>query len=149
MKTNKDSSLPRFLGIDYGERNIGLALGYNGLTMPLKTISNKTDRDAIFEINRVVIENKIGNIVVGIPLTAENKDTKESLIVRRFAKNLKTITKRPVIFQNEFGTSKKALEEAVSLDIPKKRRSANDHLAASLILKTFFDENGYTNSEDK
>lgn len=141
MSTKKDQPLHRFLGIDYGEKNIGLALGYNGLTMPLKTISNKTPRDAIFEINRVIIENKIETVVIGIPLTAENKETKESLIVRRFAKNLKTMTKRPVIFQNEFGTSVNALREAISLDIPKKRRASNDPLAACLILKTFFDEN--------
>ncbi len=141
MKTNRDTSLPRFLGIDYGERNIGLALGHNNLTMPIKTVSNKTDRDAIFEINKVIIENKVGNIVIGIPLTAEGKETKESLVVRRFAKNLKTITKRPVIFQNEFGTSKNALKEAISLDVSQKKRRANDHLAATLILKTFFEEN--------
>ena len=147
MKTNQDSALPRFLGIDYGEKNIGLALGYNGLTMPLKTVSNKTDRDAIFEINKVIIENKVGNIIIGIPLTAENKETKESLIVRRFAKNLKTISKRPVIFQNEFGTSKDALKEAISMDVPKKRRASNDHLAACLILKTFFEENDISNDQ--
>lgn len=148
MKTNKDTSLPRFLGIDYGERNIGIALGDNGLAMPLKTVSNKTDRDAIFEINKVIIENKVGNIVIGVPLTAEGKETKESLIIRRFAKNLKTISKRPVIFQNEFGTSKNALKEAISLDVSQKKRRANDHLAATLILKKFFDEN-YFDSENK
>lgn len=148
MKTNKDTSLPRFLGIDYGERNIGIALGDNGLAMPLKTVSNKTDRDAIFEINKIIIENKVGNIVIGVPLTAEGKETKESLIIRRFAKNLKTISKRPVIFQNEFGTSKNALKEAISLDVPKKRRRGNDHLAASLILKVFFDENEI-NTQDR
>lgn len=141
MKVTKNTTLPNYLGIDFGETNIGLAIGNNGLTAPLKIISNKTMRDALFEINKVVIENKIGNIVIGIPLTADDKETKESLIVRRFANNLKTVTKRPVIFQNEFGTSKRSLEEAISLDVPKKRRSSNDHLAASLILKTFFEEN--------
>ncbi len=144
MKIDKNTELPNYLGVDFGETNIGLAIGNNGLTAPLKIISNKTARDALFEINKVVIENKIGNIVIGIPLTADNKETKESLLVRRFANNLKTVTKRPVIFQNEFGTSKRSLEEAISLDVPKKRRATNDHLAASLILKTFFDENSDT-----
>jgi putative holliday junction resolvase len=144
VKIDKNTELPNYLGVDFGETNIGLAIGNNGLTAPLKIISNKTARDALFEINKVVIENKIGNIVIGIPLTADNKETKESLLVRRFANNLKTVTKRPVIFQNEFGTSKRSLEEAISLDVPKKRRATNDHLAASLILKTFFDENSDT-----
>lgn len=141
MTLNKNLELPNFLGIDFGETNIGLAIGNNGLTSPLKIISNKTTKDALYEINKVVIENKIGNIVIGLPLTADDKETKESQIVRRFANNLKTVTKRPVIFQNEFGSSMRSLEEAISLDVPKKKRATNDHLAASLILKMFFDEN--------
>jgi RNase H-fold protein (predicted Holliday junction resolvase) len=45
-----------------------------------------------------------------------------------------------VFLQNEFGTSKEALKEAVDLDIPKKKRKSNDSLAAALILKMYFDE---------
>ena len=146
MKVNKDESLPNFLGVDYGESNIGLAIGNNGIVIPLKIVSTKTAQDAMFEINKVVIENRVGNIIVGLPLTSDNKETRESVIVRRFANTLKTITKRPVIFQNEFGTSKRALEEALDLDVPKKKRATNDHLAAALILKMFFEENEETHN---
>lgn len=146
MKVNKDESLPNFLGVDYGESNIGLAIGNNGIVTPLKIVPTKTGQDAMFEINKVVIENRVGNIIVGLPLTSDNKETRESVIVRRFANTLKTITKRPVIFQNEFGTSKRALEEALDLDVPKKKRATNDHLAAALILKMFFEENEETHN---
>lgn len=146
MKVNKDESLPNFLGVDYGESNIGLAIGNNGIVTPLKIVPTKTAQDAMFEINKVVIENRVGNIIVGLPLTSDNKETRESVIVRRFANTLKTITKRPVIFQNEFGTSKRALEEALDLDVPKKKRATNDHLAAALILKMFFEENEETHN---
>lgn len=146
MKVNKDESLPNFLGVDYGESNIGLAIGNNGIVTPLKIVPTKTAQDAMFEINKVVIENRVGNIIVGLPLTSDNKETRESIVVRRFANTLKTITKRPVIFQNEFGTSKRALEEALDLDVPKKKRATNDHLAAALILKMFFEENEETHN---
>jgi putative Holliday junction resolvase len=136
----QDPNLPNILGIDYGEAHIGLALGVNDIVAPLKVVMAKDQKIALFEVNRVVMENKIGLIVIGLPLTAEGKETKESLVIRRFAKTLRTVTKRPVVFQNEFGTSKAALKEALDIDIPMKKRALNDHLAAALILKEYFNE---------
>lgn len=140
MKKSKDINLPNDLGIDYGDSNIGLALGNNNLASPLKIVSNKNQPSAINEISRIVVENKIGTLVVGLPLSPNGKETKQSLKVRKFTKILKTVTKRPVVFQNEDSTSINALEEAIELDISKKKRKTNDHLAATLILKRYYDE---------
>ena len=140
MKEDTNKKPANVLGIDYGENNVGVALGNNGIVTPIKEIPAKDINSALHEINKLIIENRAELIVMGLPLTADNKETKKSLVVRRFANTLKTITKRPVVFQNEFGTSKEALKEAISLDIPKKKRSSNDSLAAALILKNYFDE---------
>ncbi|MFZ2664071.1 MAG: Holliday junction resolvase RuvX [Patescibacteria group bacterium] len=129
------------LGIDYGKTNIGLALGRNGLTTPLEIVPSKNLNNALMRINRVVIENKIDLIVLGLPLTSDNKDTPESLEVRQFAKMLKTNIKRPVEMQNEYGSSIKAFEEAIDLGIPEKHRRTNDHLAAEYILRLYYDKN--------
>lgn len=141
MKKNSDINLPNELGVDYGEMNVGLALGNNGVVSPLKIISNKNSNSALYDINRIVVENKIGTIILGLPLMPDGKETSESLKIRKFAKQLKIVTKRPVIFQNESDTSKQALKEAIDLEIPKKRRGTNDHLAAALILKRYYEEN--------
>jgi len=130
------------LGVDYGETNIGLALGNKGVVSPLKIIPGKDMVSACYSINKIIVENDIKTIVVGIPLTAENKETKKSILVRRFAKLLKTVTKRPVLFQNEYGSSKEALNEALLLNVSRKNRKSNDHLAAALILKMYYDETG-------
>jgi putative Holliday junction resolvase len=140
VKSGTGNGLSNVLGLDYGENCIGAALGNNGIVVPLKEIPAKNINSALYEINKLIVENKIGLIVLGIPLTAEGQETKKSLEIRRFAKNLRVVTKRPVFLQNEFGTSKEALKEAVDLDIPKKKRKSNDSLAAALILKMYFDE---------
>ena len=119
MKEDKKSA--NVLGIDYGENNIGVARGNNGIVTPIKEIPAKDFNSALHEINKLIIENRAELIVMGLPLTADNKETKKSLVVRRFANTLRAITKRPVVFQNEFGTSKEALIEAISLDIPKRK----------------------------
>ena len=140
MKDSKDNQLGNILGVDYGETNIGLALGNNGAVVPLKVIPGKDLNSASYAINKIIVENNIKTIVMGIPLTAENKETRKSITVRRFANLLKTVTKRPVVFQNEYGSSIEALNEALTLNISRKKRKSNDDLAASLILKMYYNE---------
>nr|MBP7928066.1 Holliday junction resolvase RuvX [Patescibacteria group bacterium] len=111
-----------YLGIDYGERNIGLAFGTNKLPSPLQIIDGKNPNTAINEIARIVIENKVTNIIVGLPLTQDEKETTQSLKVRRFIKLLKIRVKRPVTFVNEAYTSEESQEEMIELHISQKRR---------------------------
>ncbi len=126
------------MGIDYGEKNIGLAFGINNLVSPLRIISGKNDETAINEIARLALENKVKRLVIGIPLTYENKETIQAIKIRRFAKLLKIKLKIPVVFVNEYRTSEETMEEAIELDVSKKKRKRIDDLSAALILKKYF-----------
>ncbi len=142
MTKKFDLTSVTLLGIDYGKSHIGLALGRNGLTTPLEIISAKDINNVFNKINKVIVENKVDLIIVGLPLTLDEKDTPESLDARKFIKLLKVGTKRPVDIQNEYGSSIQALEEAVDLGVPEKRRRTNDHLAAAYILRLYYSKNG-------
>lgn len=142
MAKKFDLKSATLLGVDYGKRNIGLALGRNGLTTPLEIVSAKNIPTALTTINRIVIENKVDLIIVGLPLTSDEKDTLESLDARKFLKLLKVNTKRPVEVQNEYGSSIKALEEAIDLGTPEKKRKTNDDLAAAYILRLYYSNKG-------
>jgi len=126
------------LGIDYGERNIGLSFGRNELVSPLKVISGKNDDSAITEIVRYAMENKIDRIVIGLPLNVEGKDTAQSRKVRRFTKFLKIRFKKPIDFVNEFRSTKNSKTETIRLGVSKKRRKKIDHYSAALILKEYY-----------
>lgn len=138
MSKNKPPENETLLGIDYGETNIGLAFGRNGLVHPLKTIPGKNQDEAIKEISRMVLENKVDKLVMGLPLTAEGKETKESHRVRRFSKYLKVYLKKPLIFVNEHLSTKMAMEDALSSGVSKKGRKKIDHLSAALILRKHY-----------
>lgn len=127
------------LGIDYGDTNIGLALGRNKLSTPIKVISGKNTEAAIAELNRIVVENKVLKFVMGLPLTPEGKETKQSLKIRRFAKILKIRSKKPVEFVNEASTTEEAETEMLDTGISKKRRGVKDAYSAALILKRYYD----------
>jgi putative Holliday junction resolvase len=136
-KTSKDEKL---MAIDYGSKNIGIAFGTNGFVNPVKVVNGTNTQMAINEIARFLIENRIDKIIVGLPLTAEGKETAQSMETRQFVKMLKIIVKKPVEFYNEFGTTQEALHLAIETGIPQKRRQTKDHLSAAIILKRYFQE---------
>lgn len=128
------------LGIDFGETNIGLAFGRAGLTEPLSVISAKNTQNAIKEIAKIAHSNKATKIIIGLPLSAENKETQQSQKTRRFANQLKVFIKLPVEFVNEFETSKNAVKRAIASGVPQKRRRSIDNISAALILKRYYEK---------
>ena len=138
MNSNSSDTL---LGIDFGETNVGLAFGRNELVSPLKVMNGKSEITLINELNRLAIENSVAKFIVGLPLTVEGKETNKSLKVRKFAKLLKIYSRKPVEFQNEYGTTIEAQRKSIELGLSKKRREAKDHLAAAILLRRYYDEN--------
>lgn len=128
------------LGIDFGETNIGVAFGRNGLVSPLKVLPGKNQQNAIMEIARLARENHAEKIIVGLPLSGSGKETAMSLKTRKFAKLLKILTKKPVEFYSEHLSTIQAVEEAISTGISQKKRTSVDHLSAALILKRYYDQ---------
>lgn len=128
------------LGIDYGDTNIGLAFGRAGLTEPLSVISAKNTQNAIKEIAKIAHSNRTTKIILGLPLTAKNKETQQSQKTRHFAKQLKVFIKIPVEFVNEFETSRNAVKSAIARGVSQKRRRGVDNIAAALILKKYYEQ---------
>jgi putative Holliday junction resolvase len=139
---NKKTIKPQstLIGIDYGEAKTGVALGRNSLVTPLQTFKNLPDGTLIHEIIKIAMENEAVAFVLGIPLQADGRETKQSLKVRGFAKLLKILARKPIFMQNEFGTTEESIKEAISNGIRQSKRTSNDHLAAALILKDFYQE---------
>lgn len=128
------------IGIDYGEAKTGVALGRNSLATPLTTFNNLDNATLIHQIIRTALENKAEAFVLGIPLQADGKETKQSLKVRTFGKMLKVLSKKPVLTQNEYGTTEESIKASIENGVPRSKRPKNDHLAATLILRDFYKE---------
>jgi len=137
-KKSKNPLEEKVLGVDYGTTNIGLSFGINNLVSPLKVISGKNQQQAISEIARYVIENKVDRVVMGLPLSPDGKESGQSREVRKFGKLLKIKTKKPIKYVNEYRTTEESITEAVNLGISKKRRQKIDHLSAALIIKEYY-----------
>lgn len=77
-----------WLGLDYGERRIGVATGQplTGTAQPLKTIRHSGD--PFPEIDALLREWRPAGLIVGLPLLADGKESAMSEAVRDFVARL-------------------------------------------------------------
>jgi putative Holliday junction resolvase len=139
--------MAKLLGVDYGTRRIGIAVGdtETRVAMPLMTVKGADDaaRDARM-IADLGAKEKAEAFVVGLPLnmTAEvSTDSAQTILTRRFAAELERCSGKPVRLQDERLTSfaaEEVLEEAGFSR--KKRKGLSDRIAAQKILQGYFDQ---------
>lgn len=135
-----DNSSKTYIGVDYGDSSIGVALGRNGAVLPLKIIDGRNQNSAISELTRVSLDNTAHAFILGLPLSPDGKETAQSLKTRRFAKLLKVVSKKPVIFVNEEGSTAEATEQLLDENSGRRKRRFSDDIAAAIILKRYFEE---------
>ena len=134
--------MSRVLGIDYGERRIGLALSdpMGIIAKPLRIIDRKITTDYISEILNTSKENNANIIVVGLPLTLRGEESKQTQIVKKFIEELTQLGKIPVVPVDERYSSiaaKRSLQEQGVKTGHEKGRV--DETAAAIILQEYLD----------
>ena len=130
------------LGIDYGSRKTGLAIGQSVTrnSRPLKVIyCNYID-----EIKKVINEWDIKKIIIGYPkYEKENNIHKE---IKSFTENIQISLNFDIeiIFHDELLTSemaKTSFAEMRKSGVAKKKSSNYDDISASIILQSWINEN--------
>jgi RNAse H-fold protein YqgF len=100
--------MTRLLGIDLGERRIGLALadGDGSAAQPLATIRRAASLDADAAALRTVIGTYgVDELVVGLPLEASGSDGPQATLTRRWAAAIEERLGLPVTLRDERLTS--------------------------------------------
>jgi putative holliday junction resolvase len=133
----------RILGVDFGDRNIGLALSDPlGLTsQPLGTylFLNRPAEDGRY-FRELVARHEIGEIVVGLPLRMDGTQGNRVDKTKVFAKWLGETVARPILFWDERLTTHQA--QAVMLEQKvrtKDKRAVLNQISAAIILQGFLD----------
>ena len=133
----------RILGIDYGEKRIGLAVS-DEMEMTARGISviecrsKKTDLGAIAA---AAAEYGVGAIVVGYPLRLDGSAGIQCQKVDRFITSLKEVTSVPVIAWDETLSTKEA--EGLLRETGRSRRKQRgvlDRIAAAFILQDYLNK---------
>lgn len=130
----------RILGIDYGDKKIGLAFGESevGVALPLEVVPNKDDETINGLAKRVSFEN-INQIIVGVPVSRGGHHGPEQLEkTRAFIEKLKAAVSVPVFEEDESYTT----SESIRLQREEGAEAEEDALAAMLILEQYFGREG-------
>lgn len=137
--------MPRILGIDYGERRVGLALSDPTATIatPLPTLKRRRGkRPPVAPVVRLAEEHDVEAIVLGLPLTLEGEDSDWTREVRAFGDAVAERSGLPVALQDERMTSVRAEQAVRSLGLSREKREEKERVdaaAAILILQAYLD----------
>ena len=122
----------KYLGIDWGEKRIGLALAdeETSLALPFKTVAT------LNEVLAVIKEEEIDEIIIGSPKKMSGEAANNPLWLN-FVENLKEKSGKPVFFLDERLSSL----AADALGGEKKEVAKRDEIAATIILQDYLDSN--------
>jgi putative Holliday junction resolvase len=135
-------NLKRILGIDFGERRIGLALSdpSGTIAQPLMTFDTREDGDVFKKIEDLIEEKSVEGIVLGMPKNMDGSIGEKGKVVLEFSDNLSTRLKIPIILWDERLSSVESLrllrEAGAKLH---KHKKAVDKISAALILQGYLD----------
>lgn len=130
----------RALGIDFGEKRIGLAVSdaEGRWAMPLSTIERSTDRRAIHQIADLARREGIALLVLGEPLGLDGRAGEAAARVRRFGERLARVSGLPIRWVDEALTTVAAAERL--RDAGLDRRDRRDAVAAQILLQEALDQ---------
>lgn len=128
----------RFLGIDLGEKRVGVATGDSqvGVAVPHSTIRRTGDRQVIAELRALAADSGAQVLVVGEPRRLDGSVGPAAERARAFAQKLGQACDLPVRTVNESLTSveaKRRLREA-GVD-PRRHPERVDAVAAQILLE--------------
>lgn len=132
--------MKRIMGVDYGDARTGIALSDLLCSIVGSTTvihSRRTDK-TIAEICRMVKEQDVGEIVVGLPKNMNGTEGPRAELCRAFAKEVEEATGLPVTLWDERRTTVEAHNILSEHNYHgKKRKDTVDAVAASLILEGY------------
>jgi len=140
-----EAALPpraRLLGLDLGEKTIGLAIGdpAHKVASPLETIRrSKFTRDAA-ALFAIADGRGVGGLVIGLPLNMDGSEGPRCQASRQFAVNLLGLRDLPIAFWDERLSTVAVTRGLLEADMSRARRAnVVDKMAAAYILQGALD----------
>lgn len=137
--------MARFLGLDYGERRVGVAVSdpTGTIAHPLPTLQRRRGkRPPVAAVAGLAEEHAATGVVLGLPLTPGGEESDWTREVRAFGDAVSQRTGLPVTYVDERMTSLRAERAVRALGLSKHRREEKgrvDAAAAVLILQAYLD----------
>jgi len=132
----------RILGLDFGTKRIGVAMSDELLitAQGMETIESRDLKADIEAINKVIAQNGVCEVVVGLPLSMDGTHSAKTRETLEFVDRLAKSVQVPVKTYDERLTTMQAEKALLEADMSRaKRKGLRDKLAAQLILQSYLD----------
>ena len=133
----------RLLGVDWGERRIGLALSDETRTLaqPLTTLTRRSGKRFPMRAFLTLLEqHAVTGVVVGLPLDQEGAEAEAAAAARALAADIAQHSGQPVELWDERLTTARALRAVRAMGgSTRGRKDDVDALAAALLLQHYLD----------
>lgn len=134
--------MSRLLGIDYGDQRIGLSVcdAAGRLASPLSTFVHKGWGPSARQVAKVLQEQSCAYVVLGLPLSMDGTQSRQTFKVLGFADRLRSLGIRVELFDERLSTvsAQQLLQEGGHSTKAAKARV--DQAAAALILQAYLDQ---------
>ena len=137
INSNEKNSI---IALDIGDKRIGVAIANAESRMPNNLTVLKNDSSFLTSLAKIITDNNVTELVVGLPRSMSGDETLQSSKVRKLTKQIETLIELPIVFQDEFLTSVKA-EEILTQRKKGYSREDIDMYSASLILEDYLSSN--------
>ena len=130
------------VGLDLGTKTIGVSVSdtLKIIATPITTIKRKGIKKDLVKLKEVLNDYEIGGFVIGLPISLDNSENKQSQLVRDFNEELISFFKIPSVFWDERFSSDVIYKELRKSQMSKKKiKKKLDQQAASYILQGYLD----------
>jgi putative Holliday junction resolvase len=132
----------RALGLDIGEKRIGVALSDPGgiLATALTVLETRSEDDAFNRIVALAQEHDVEHIVVGMPFSLDGSLGPQARRVQSFIEKLGKRTELPVVAWDERFSTVDAERVLVEAGVKREKRKKHlDSVAAAIVLQGYLD----------
>jgi len=130
------------MGIDYGEKRIGIALSDPLLIFAYAFTTLLNDSSFLTKLSKIIEEKKIAKIILGLPSDRFRSSKELSKKVLKLKSEIETKNKIEIILWDEEYSSAIAKEkviESVTKKSKRKRKDLLDSHSAAVILQEYLD----------
>jgi putative Holliday junction resolvase len=131
----------RVLGLDHGERRIGVAVSdATGTIATPHSVIDRRGGDVSETLRSVIAEYDVELVVVGLPLQLSGEEGTSARSARAFADTVAEATGLPVALQDERFTTVTAEDALIEGGVRRReRREVRDKVAAAVMLQGYLD----------
>ena len=130
------------VGLDLGTKTLGVAVSdrLKIIASPLSTIQRKGIKKDILKLQEILNEYEIGGFILGLPLSLDNSENKQTQLVRNFNSEINKFFNLPSVLWDERFSSDVIFKELRKANMSKtKIKNKLDQQSASYILQGYLD----------